>query len=351
MKIVDKIKQNKKLHYIGKALKHINDTQYVDFYLDMESNPRLLFFKKNGMLNQDKAIYVITENGNGWGYFAEFRAMLCKLLYADRMGFCPYINWGENFLYSDKKKGIEIKNAFEYFFRQPSALSLEEIENSYMVAYSKSAEAVMIEREFKRTDSYAGTGDFLKTMGNIYRKYISLNIETEHKLMQEYSELLGNKKVLGVHFRGTDYRREFDIHPVFVQIQDEIEAAYRIFEKFGYDKIFLATDEIGAIEEFKKKFGKDNVCCYEDTFRGDTNTSVAFSESQRSFHKYRLGYEVLRDMWTLSKCNGLVSGVSQVSTCARIVKESRNENYDQIEIIDHGVNHNDNKFIYERNKK
>lgn len=349
MKIIDNIKKNKKIHYIGKALKHIGDSEYVNFYLEMESNPRLLLFQQNGILNQDKAIYVITENGNGWGYFAEFRAMLCKLLYADRMGFYPYIDWRENFLYFDKEKKEE--NAFEYFFSQTNGLTLKEVEKSYMVAYSKSAEAVMVERELKKTDSYAGSDEFLKTMGKIYRKYISLNLETENKLMQEYHELLENEKVLGVHFRGTDYRKEYDIHPTFVQLQDEIEVAYEIFEKYGYKKIFLATDEIAAIEEFGKKFGEKTVCYYKDTFRGNTNISVAFSESNRNLHKYKLGYEVLRDTWTLSRCKGLVSGVSQVSTCARIMKESRRESYEQIRIIDKGINHNNNKFEYEGKRK
>ena len=344
MRILEKIKQNKKIHYIGKAVKHISDPKYVEFYLDMESNPRLLYFKKNGEQNKAKAIYVITENGNRWGYFAEFRAMLCKLLYADRMGFFPYINWRESFLYFDKEKETDIPNAFEYFFKQVNGLTLEEVEISYMVAYSKSAEAVMIEREFKDSDSYAGSDDFLKIMGDIYRKYISLNFETEQKLEKEYGKLLGDFKTLGVHFRGTDYRREYDIHPVFVQVQEEIEEAYEIFNRYGYERVFLATDEKDAIKEFERKFGKDKICYYNDTFRGSTDISVAFSESQRKHHKYKLGYEVLRDMWTLSKCSGLVAGVSQVGTCARILKESRREIFEQIKIIDKGVNHNKNKF-------
>lgn len=344
MKLLNKLKTNRKIHYIGKFFKHIGNKKYVDFYLNMETNPRLLLFEKNGMKNQDKAIYVITENGNGWGYFAEFRAMLCKLLYADRMGFYPYIYWGNSFLYVDENKKNEIPNAFEYFFRQLNGITLEEVQESYMVAYSKSAEAVMIEREFRKEESYAISDDLLRQLGKIYNKYISLNLEVEKKLKEEYCALLGQGKILGVHFRGTDYKKGYDIHPVFVQVQDVIDVVSGLFVKGEYEKIFLATDESVAVEEFEKKFGKDKVFFYQDTFRGNTDISVAFSKSEREFHKYKLGYEVIRDMWTLAQCDGLVSGLSQVSSCARIVKESQGKQYIDLKIIDRGINHNNNKF-------
>ena len=49
-------------------------------------------------------------------------------------------------------------------------------------------------------------------------------------------------------------------------------------------------------------------------------------------------------MWTLAQCDGLVSGLSQVSSCARIVKESQGKQYIDLKIIDRGINHNNNKF-------
>ena len=55
-------------------------------------------------------------------------------------------------------------------------------------------------------------------------------------------------------------------------------------------------------------------------------------------HHYRLGYEVLRDMYALAACDGLVAGLSQVVNCARIVKESSGEEYDTLCIINNGIN-------------
>ena len=52
-----------------------------------------------------------------------------------------------------------------------------------------------------------------------------------------------------------------------------------------------------------------------------------------------LGYEVLRDMYTLASCDGLVAGLSQVSYAARICKRSRNEKYDIEMILNKGINY------------
>lgn len=324
-------------------MKHITDEKYVDDYLNMESNPRLLKFECRGELNKDKAIYIIKENGSGWGYFAEFRTLLCKLLYAERFGFYPYICWGKKFLYFDED--FKTSNAYEYFFDQPKVLQLEEVNNSYIVAESKSADAVLIEREFAEKDNYGMTNECLNEMTRVFKKYVRFNAETKRKLCEDFKEIkCDEESLLGVHFRGTDYKKEYDNHPVFIQLQEEINRVREIYSQKHYKKIFLATDEENAVAAFEEVFGKDNICYYKDVFRGSGDISVAFSEANRLLHKYTLGYEVLRDAWTLSMCDGLVAGVSQVSTFAQIIKYSREEKYVNKIIINKGVNNNNNKF-------
>ena len=56
------------------------------------------------------------------------------------------------------------------------------------------------------------------------------------------------------------------------------------------------------------------------------------------------GYEVLRDMYALAFCDGLVAGLSQVVNCARIVKESSGEEYDTLCIINNGINISGKQF-------
>ena len=83
---------------------------------------------------------------------------------------------------------------------------------------------------------------------------------------------------------------------------------------------------------------------YADVFRSDNDTSVAFSKSDRKYHHYLLGYEIARDMYTLSLCDGLVAGKSSVSYLSNLYKHSRDEEYEYMKIIDNGNNVNENSF-------
>lgn len=344
MKFIELIKQNKKIHYLCKALKHINEKEYVDFYLNMESDPRTLLFKKYGEKNRDKAIYYIPENGDKWGFFAEFRALLCKLCYAERMGFTPYVFWGSDFLYYDQQKKDEVLNAYEYYFEQPTGLTEKDVMDSYMVCRAKSAEAVMIEREFKKQDYYGIASEMEIVLADIYKKYIKINTETRSKLEEQIQCLGIGEDVLGIHFRGTDYQVGYNNHPVYVQVEEVIEKAKSILLQEKYKKVFLATDDIEALQIFCDSFGHDKLLFYEDTFRTKGYVSTALSKDKRQYHQYLLGYEVLRDMYTLAQCGGLLSGVSQVTNCARIVNRAEGKVYHSLDVIYHGVNHNSRDF-------
>lgn len=98
------------------------------------------------------------------------------------------------------------------------------------------------------------------------------------------------------------------------------------------------------MKSFENKYG-EKLCYYKDVERGSTNKSVAFCKNNREQHKYLLGLEVIRDMYTLSKCDSLIAGVSQVPICAQINKISRGEKYEVVKIIDKGINRNSHIFI------
>lgn len=335
-KIVTKIK-SKKLHYVLKALKHFGDEEYMDFFLERETNPLLLEFNRNGGRNFNKPFYIIHENGDGWGFFAEFRALLAKLVFAERFGMMPYVIWGSNFLYKEQEGLHGIDNAYEYYFNQPFGYSLEDVNNAELVTHSKSMQAVMIEREYKR-DVYDISNEYLTVLSFVYRKYISLNEVIENQIYKQINSKFNGEKVLGVHFRGTDFKVGYNNHPVAVQIEQTINAIKHVIKERNFTKIFIATDEEAALESLKREFGSILIY-YEDVYRGNSSKSIAFSNADRENHHYRLGYEVIRDMLTLSYCDGLVAGLSQVVVCARIVKASRKESYEILNIINNGINH------------
>ena len=54
---------------------------------------------------------------------------------------------------------------------------------------------------------------------------------------------------------------------------------------------------------------------------------------------------VLRDQYTLTHCAGLVCGYSNVTFITRIMRKSWFENdFEDFELINNGINHNNNYF-------
>lgn len=247
----------------------------------------------------------------------------------------PYVEWGESFLYSEKEDINGTRNAFEYYFEQPLQVTKDELLSTSFVSVAKPEQGAVVEREFRK-DEYGLNEEYLDILADMYRKYIRLNALTETRIKGDLDGLFKCSKVLGVHFRGTDYKVGYQYHPVAVQIEQTIAAVKSEFYKGEYQKIFLATDEIGAVEKFKTEFS-EKLIFFEDTYRGSGDESIAFSRSGREYHHFRLGYEVLRDMYALSYCDGLIAGLSQVVNCARIAKKSRGEQYECLKLINNGI--------------
>ena len=77
--------------------------------------------------------------------------------------------------------------------------------------------------------------------------------------------------------------------------------------------------------------------CYF-TFRSDNHNGAQDTFSDRPLHRYKLGLELLRDIYTLANCDSLVCGLSQVSFAARYVNLAIGKKFGEVVIIDHGVN-------------
>ena len=341
MGIKNWIDKNEKLHYIFKAFKHLNDSEYRKFFLEREYNPLLLEAHSNGAKFKDQKFYYIRENGNGYGFFAEFHALLDKFKFAEMFGMTPIVYWGDSFLYIENHSVQGTNNGYQYYFDQPTPYKIEDLDNAYFVMNAKNTQAPWIEKTFDKGEDISEQYELI--MAEMYRKYIHLNDQVDKQISKDIETLLEDRRTLGVHFRGTDFKENYNSHPVNVKMEQEFNVIDELLEKENYDQIFLATDDKTAIEEFVNKYG-NKIRSYQDVFRGTTNVSVAFSHAERQNHHFLLGYEVLRDMLTLSNCDGLVAGISQVSICARIAKKARNEQYHSVVIIDNGKNHNDKIF-------
>ena len=128
------------------------------------------------------------------------------------------------------------------------------------------------------------------------------------------------------------------------RIEDEeqiMEGMLDAMKTVKFAAVFLATDDASVYDRIKEAIGDTELLQYTGVYRSDGDKSVAFSEDERPCHHYMLGYEIARDMYTLSICDGLVAGKSSVSFLSNLYKHSRDEKYEYLHIIDNGNNRND----------
>lgn len=310
--------------------------------IDADKNPLNVKYIHYGELNKGITIYHIffgTKAEEGIGFCCLLKNTLFHLAYADRMGFIPFIEWGKSLPYSEQDSINGEDNSFEYFMLNLSGIELSEILKSDLVVKSKLYDRFLI-YDYNMHDSLYEIGEHeIEILAEMFRKYIRLNEIGIKNIMRPMQELLEKGKYLGVHVRGTDFRKRYDRHPKIVPIEKYIRQIEKIFLSHKYQYIFLATDEISTIEVFRNIFGEKVI--YYDAVRSKNGEAVHYElDCDRKYHKYYLGMEILKDVYTLGHCDGLIAGISNVSIMARVIKKSTDLQYEDEIILDEGVNHN-----------
>lgn len=354
-KVKSYIKAHKKIDYLQKCIRRINNESFVQEVLDIGENPFILKVESLGTLNRDKVILLI-ENVSA-GFFGEHRRVLDALAFADRFGFIPVVAFNDKYLYFNSEPVNGEKNPFQYYFKQVSNITVDEALSSYNVIRFRECHRKLAEQlnNTSESDTYIVNNNYLKYMSRIEKKYIQLNPIIENKINNEKQSLLQGKRTLGVHAHTGVFKNKLDNHPVAAETIEHIEKAKMAIKDYGYEQIFLATDEEATVELFKNEFG-DKVVWYDDVFRTSKEREldfIAYGTADRKNHKYLLGYEVLRDMITLSECQGFVAGLSMVAFCTQIRKYSLGQEYEYIYIIDKGIqkNNSPSKKYNEQQKK
>ena len=339
---INLLAKNETLKFWNRCRIHRNEPEFRDHVINGYKNSDCLRLRSYGDEYEGEIIYLADEQGGGMGFFAELGVTLIKLYFADERGLTPYVHWGKNHLFY-AAGGIDgEENAFLHYFAPVS--HVRKTDRAKHVLKSEAWHYEQVKSVFNAV-SYDVTDEYVNAMARMMKKYIRYNDKTKRKLEEDKSRLLGDKKTLGIHYRGTDFRKQYNNHPVAVKIEQTIEEAKKLMARGDYEQIFLATDENDAVIKFKEVFG-EKVKIYQDTYRGNGgDESIAFSECDRKDHKYRLGYEVLRDEYTLVQCEGLLCGYSNVTFMARIMRRGwMEQDYQDYVLINNGIYHNKNRF-------
>lgn len=337
--IVNKIRKTKKQFLFALyCLPHGDDNRFVESVKSIGREYNLVEIEKNSKPCDGSIVYHIAMLPSGAGFFADFNKLLSYLYFADEMGVIPVVEFSRESRYAEKHPVNGTSNPYEYYFIQPANVSLEEIYGMNMVLKSRRENIVLANSLNDQSGGYVKTDRFLEEMSGVFAKYIKYNSITQNMLERDAKRIEIWKKTLGVHVRGTDFKYNYNGHPVLISPDEYLDKVVQIFSKGIYEQIFLATDDLNALRVFKDYFGS-KIVFFDNTIRAEGMESVMNSAPIRENHHYLLGYEVLRDMDILSRCEGLVAGLSQVSYAARIAKLSRKERYMDEEILTKGINY------------
>ena len=226
----------------------------------------------------------------GDGFFAEYKKLLNYLYFADFFQWKPCVHFSNQFTYAEDHPINGTENPFEYFF-EPIVKMDDANEYRYYVN-SREVDWEFANR-LKPVNGYDISEEYIQAMSEINQKYIKFN-DITLRYLQSTDDLLGKNKVLGVHVRLTDFKQNFLGHPVCITAEEHLKYAVDAVKKYGFNKIFLATDDVSTVDLFRKEFGK-NLLYYEDVTRSSGDVSVAFSDNVRENHHYKLALEVIRD--------------------------------------------------------
>ncbi len=244
---------------------------------------------------------LVVQGGSGRGLFSFVFSALTALQKAESLNAEVYVNLSHLPGYKDPLYTLT-SNVWEYYFEQPSTV--------------READLLAHPEWILETDTYVKnhilpfllTEPVRNTISALIQKYIRIHPEIIDKAHAFWEANNSSYKVLGIHKRGTDYA--YHMNPI--PLSTYFEAAEQKLSE-GFEKIFLATDEVAMIEAFQKKFG-DRLSFYPCEFRSKSSSPIHLG----AHPCYQLGEEAILEALCLSKSQHLLktsSNVSSFSAC------------------------------------
>ena len=274
----------------------------------------------------DKKRYYIIRRKAPWaGFYANYLHVAGHLVYALKKKYIPVVDM-ENYptLYNEDIVFKGTKNAWEYYFVQPSGISVAEALNSgnYILSdYSTMRENIPYKD---------GKGYFYiewnkaQPILDVIHKYMQPNVDILNEAREFFYTNCQGKKVLGVHYRGTDKKVIVKNHFLSASLQNYLKCVEKCFQEYQPDMILLCTDDKEAVSVFSEKYPGQVI--FSNAFRaevGDTEGIHLNKNVKREHHNYLLGKEVIIDVTLLSWCNYFVFSHSNVATAVMLINNRK----------------------------
>ena len=249
-------------------------------------------------------------------------------------GIKPVVDLSINWNTYLREEEVGIVNPWEYFFEQTSSYGLNAVYHSKNVILGD-----------PKADFSALAGDPIKQMvedlqyrsrcAELFKKYIFVKGSIVRKADELYQQLFsGAGRILGVTYRGTDYRNR----PVVGEhrqpsIEEEMDMAEQLLKEWNCDTLFLTTEDASAVQMFQDRFGDRLRFVPKQRFPSDVKVTW-LTRFDREHDEYLKGEEYLLEILLLARCNCLLSGRLGILLVALPLNDRR---YEQEYIYDLGL--------------
>ena len=317
------------IHYILKRIKNVlkkipglvkikhfifNHSKYAWLYDTTHFN----FFSKKRF---DRIPYIIRRNHESVGLFSYFITILGGIAFADKKNFIPVVdmkNYPNIYLYDDEVKHV---NSWEYYFEQPSNISLENALSCKKYILGK--DTAMQKWPSQSAEFFYNYNGALDYWRKICKKYIRFKPEVIERLKILQDRTAG-KRILGVSVRGTDYvALKPKGHPIQPTPEQVIEKVQSVMQEKNFDTIYFATEDKNILSKFQKIFGDKLIlpdCEYIDFDYNDSRWVTTYF-SDRKNDKYLRGLEYIVSKLFLCKCQGFITSITFGSTGVMCLSE------------------------------
>lgn len=267
-----------------------------------------------GSSDPTKKYLLIKPMSRTQGLLSTYFYVLNNVKWAFENGYIPYVDFETDLCqYYTGREIYGTKNAWEYYFDQPSNLKKEELltkRNVLLSGWSLSKKYMI--KQIPKTVAALKDESIVS--------FVSDNIAIKdyiYEMANEKFVSLFDGAVLGVFMRGTDYvkikPKGHAVQPSLEQVASKIDD---FLMKYKINKIFVVTEDFEYYSAIKEKYG-EMVFSSDDYFIKDYKAKD-YVEPAFDNDPYERGLNYIIRILLLNKCDYLISGVtngSLVSCC------------------------------------
>ena len=280
--------------------------------------------------NSNDNVLILKRTPPGAGLFSNYMLILEHLWLNPNQQYL--IDW-ENFKthYNEKQKVLGTKNAFEYYWKQPSNYDLDFVYKNmnYLISDDRYDEEI-----FNFYDiATLFESDHIKQL-NKASKLIPLNKTSQNYLENKYQTIIKNIDTLGIFHRSTDYVKiKPKDHYIQPTIDELIDKTHEFHKSKKFNQIFISSDDSSAIEDFKYKLNLDlNIVHAERSLvNSDKNERkydkksafITKTKANRQNDTYLFGLEYLTDIYLLSQCKYFIGGFTSGTAAMFVLNNNR----------------------------